>query len=53
MCSSKNDVADHAELIGADLAAADRAGIVDASYERMRSVEIERSVVDLLVEQVP
>ena len=51
--SSKNDVADHAELLGAGAGAAHAAaaGALDASYERMQSVEVERSVVDLLVEQ--
>jgi G3E family GTPase len=46
--SSKNDVADHAVLLGGEAASS----ALDASYEEMRSVEVERSVVDLLVEQV-
>jgi G3E family GTPase len=47
--SSKNDVADHEELLGGDAAPAAPA---DSKFDHMRSVEVERSVVDLLVEQV-
>jgi len=43
--SSKNDVADHVELIGYDAAGVER-------YDELGQVQVERKVVDLLVEQV-
>jgi G3E family GTPase len=46
--SSKHDVADHAELLGVDEQQLAR----DDAYDVMKSVEVERKVVDLLVEQI-
>ena len=43
--SSKNDMADHVELIGPDTAGVER-------YDELGQVQVERKVVDLLVEQV-
>jgi len=46
--SSKHDVADHVELLGLD----EQKISHDEAYDVMKSVEVERKVVDLLVEQV-
>lgn len=55
--SSKNDVADHEELLGKEEVKPQsfddvKGKLDDDNYDTMKWVEVERKVVDLLVEQV-